>query len=277
MANSFDKTAETAWQKLRAPAWKTPFRYVRGLRHALARGVTCRRHDHPALELVYHRRGGGVTRLQNDREIPFTEGSCVLYAPRIAHDQISDGPGEDWCLQVDVPRRLLRGEAGCLLVPIIPDWAAREIGQLTRPLGAADAAGRLILDYRASAVLLAVLQQRDPPEPEPPATERHVRRAEALVRRRFAEIETVAEIAREIGLSSDRLRHLYKEQRGRGLLAFLQETRLEHARSLLAHTGLPLKEIARLCGYRDEYYFSRVFRRAVGRPPGEYRRSAGSV
>ncbi|MGE9293374.1 MAG: helix-turn-helix transcriptional regulator, partial [Puniceicoccales bacterium] len=58
------------------------------------------------------------------------------------------------------------------------------------------------------------------------------------------------------------------------LITFLTRVRLERAKSLLTHSRLTLKEVASLCGFRDEYYFSNVFRKHIGQPPGNYRDSS---
>lgn len=50
-------------------------------------------------------------------------------------------------------------------------------------------------------------------------------------------------------------------------------SRLEKIQSLLKSTELPLKEIAAAFNYADIYTFSRQFKRYVGQPPGEFRRS----
>ncbi|ENY74074.1 AraC family transcriptional regulator [Pseudomonas putida TRO1] len=34
----------------------------------------------------------------------------------------------------------------------------------------------------------------------------------------------------------------------------------------------PVDEVARLCGFADEAYFSRRFRQIHGQPPGQFRR-----
>jgi transcriptional regulator GlxA family with amidase domain len=50
--------------------------------------------------------------------------------------------------------------------------------------------------------------------------------------------------------------------------------RLSRAKVMLAHSKLPLKAVASACGFADEYYFSSVFRRIEGLPPGGYRERA---
>ena len=54
---------------------------------------------------------------------------------------------------------------------------------------------------------------------------------------------------------------------------FLVQQRMRHAIELLYSRGLTIKEIGYRCGYRDENYFCRAFRKAMGTSPGEYRKS----
>ncbi len=46
---------------------------------------------------------------------------------------------------------------------------------------------------------------------------------------------------------------------------------LNHAKWELLHTLRPVKEIAREVGYDDELYFSRLFKKATGQAPTEFR------
>ena len=55
---------------------------------------------------------------------------------------------------------------------------------------------------------------------------------------------------------------------------FLTARRLARARSLLAHTGRPVGEIAAAVGFESLGTFSWLFRRRVGLAPSEFRRRA---
>lgn len=48
--------------------------------------------------------------------------------------------------------------------------------------------------------------------------------------------------------------------------------RIEKARTLLTETNLPIKQIAYDCGYPDELYFSRIFKKNMNCSPKEYRK-----
>ncbi len=109
------------------------------------------------------------------------------------------------------------------------------------------------------------------PAVAPSRPEQYVRAAEQFIRENFATIRSLRVVADAAGVGYDHLRHLFKERRGRSLVRYLNEVRMERAKTLLVHSRLPLKQIATMCGFRDEYYFSAVFRRHVQMPPGRYR------
>ncbi len=86
------------------------------------------------------------------------------------------------------------------------------------------------------------------------------------------EAATLGALARELGVTSSRASHLVKAAFGIPFQELLMRERLERARNLLFSTALPLKEIALVSGLGNEFYFSRVFRRFYGMPPGKARR-----
>lgn len=55
--------------------------------------------------------------------------------------------------------------------------------------------------------------------------------------------------------------------------AYIRNRIIVEAKRQLAYTSLPAKEIAFSLGYEDYAYFSRVFRKNVGKSPAEYRKN----
>lgn len=93
-----------------------------------------------------------------------------------------------------------------------------------------------------------------------------------ILNRRLGQPVTVAELARSIGCHPTYLSNAFSRKFGLGPKAYLMEKRIEKAQQLLWHSLLSLKEIGRLCGFGDTYYFHRCFKGATGLTPGEYRR-----
>lgn len=259
------------WRALQAQLSKgVVLKHVAGLRHAVTPERYCPFHAHRWLEIVYHPTGRGVTATEDGGAADFEEGDVVLYAPRLRHDQRVVAAGVDCCVQMETPKGL--NLCGCLQVGRIEDGVLRgEIEYLSRRMAGESTTQAALLNLRATAVLLQLLELAFARRAKTTRGELQVRAAERYVQEHYARIGSVGEVAVAVGLGADYLRHLFRRLRGRSLVGYLGEVRLARAKVLLAHSNLPLKEVAPLCGYRDEYYFSVVFRRAEGVPPGQYR------
>ncbi len=83
---------------------------------------------------------------------------------------------------------------------------------------------------------------------------------------------TVEKIADGLHLSTTWLNLLYRERYGLSLKQDIIRARIEYAKQLICYTDSPLRDIAMLSGFQNEYYFSRVFKKTTGRTPGEYRK-----
>lgn len=66
---------------------------------------------------------------------------------------------------------------------------------------------------------------------------------------------------------------LFKQCFHMNFMAYLVDYRMKLAREMIEHTSKTLKEISRDVGYQDPNYFTKVFKRAVGMKPSEYRLS----
>ncbi len=85
---------------------------------------------------------------------------------------------------------------------------------------------------------------------------------------------SLRELADFLHLSETHCCHQVKYHFGVPFQRLLVEERMRRARNLLANTDKPLKMIALDTGLRNEFYFSRIFRRENGMPPGRYREEA---
>lgn len=77
-------------------------------------------------------------------------------------------------------------------------------------------------------------------------------------------------IEEEFHLSRTALFKMMKELTGMSLVEYVTALRIEYSTRLLREDK-PIGEIAALCGYGDQYYFSRVFKKKMGISPREYR------
>lgn len=63
----------------------------------------------------------------------------------------------------------------------------------------------------------------------------------------------------------------FKNRTGRSPKQYITDIRLSNAKILLNSTDKTIGEIAEMCGYENQLYFSRVFKKYVGISPREYR------
>ena len=99
-----------------------------------------------------------------------------------------------------------------------------------------------------------------------------VEEVKAILRQNFRESLSVTDLANRVGLSPNYLSSLFAAQEGQTLTDYVRQLRVEEARKLLANPRLLVKEIAFRLGFSDPHHFSRVFRRATGMRPIEFRR-----
>ena len=263
-----------SWMKLAQRHARKPLTYIHGWRTMTTAGVCCIVHSHREIEVVYHAEGHGVTRTEHVPSLPFREGSIVIYPPNEKHDQVMDKPGEDLCFLIDIPA----GKNSLPREPLyVPRVANNPVIEDIRTLSSGPHRSRGLeqsaFDFRATSALLSLIHMASLASDHEQAgtMEKHVLRAEQYVREHAPSIRSVAEIAEAVGIGPDHLRHGFKALRGKSLVQFLTEVRVDLAKRFLLHSDLPLKQVAARCGFKDEYYFSAVFRRIAHTPPGGYR------
>jgi AraC-like DNA-binding protein len=83
---------------------------------------------------------------------------------------------------------------------------------------------------------------------------------------------TIAELAKEVGLSRSALVERFTRYLAEPPMAYLIRWRLQLAARALAATSRGVAEIASDVGYESEAAFNRAFKRAFGLPPARYRR-----
>jgi AraC family transcriptional regulator len=82
----------------------------------------------------------------------------------------------------------------------------------------------------------------------------------------------LAQVARECKLSVSHFVRAFKQTIGQPPYRWLLQQRIDAAKELLLHSGLPMVEIALKCGFADQACFIRAFRKVLNATPGEWRR-----
>lgn len=82
---------------------------------------------------------------------------------------------------------------------------------------------------------------------------------------------SLARLARICNVSESHLSSAFRKATGTTVTEYINQTRVHQALLLLNSTSLPIGEIASRCGFYDANYFSRIFRKAQGMSPRQYR------
>lgn len=88
----------------------------------------------------------------------------------------------------------------------------------------------------------------------------------------LAEDVSLSVLADEFHLSAQYISQLFKSEIGVNFLTYLTGIRMEHAKKLLLSTPLSIAEVAEQSGYGDYRVFTKVFKKAAGVTPSQYRR-----
>lgn len=99
-----------------------------------------------------------------------------------------------------------------------------------------------------------------------------VRHAETWLASHFREPHAVAAVVAVSGIPDRTLKRRFKAATGSTLIDHVQNLRIEEAKRLLEADAIASEAIAAEVGYENAAFFRRLFKRATGLTPGEYRR-----
>ena len=82
---------------------------------------------------------------------------------------------------------------------------------------------------------------------------------------------SLSTLAEKQSISSGYLATVFKSETGKTVSEYIRERRISYALHLLNTTNLQIQTIAMHCGIMDVQYFSKIFKKQVGKTPKEYR------
>ena len=125
---------------------------------------------------------------------------------------------------------------------------------------------RLSIAYKIVQLLLDVAQPK-------PKMDSHVQKAVSYIRTYYSQPLTVAKLAAVADMSESNFFRAFKKQTGVSPVTYLNDYRLVKASVLLEVTRMRVGEIALQVGFKEQYYFSRLFLRRFGVSPLKYRKN----
>ena len=85
------------------------------------------------------------------------------------------------------------------------------------------------------------------------------------------------DVCSEFFISIRTLYNIFMSNYGLTFSEYLTKFRIEKAKELLITTNLSFFEISNKIGFKDQYYFNKVFKKLIGIPPSKFRSDGGGV
>jgi AraC-like DNA-binding protein/ligand-binding sensor protein len=102
-----------------------------------------------------------------------------------------------------------------------------------------------------------------------------IQRAMHYVRENFHDKISLDDAASYVNLSPSYLSKLFKKELDLNFNTYLNQVRVEKSKNFLLNTEISLIDIAGMCGFEDQSYFSKVFKKFSGSSPGKFRENRG--
>ena len=151
------------------------------------------------------------------------------------------------------------GAKDYLLKPVEPERLQEALGKIIRRWEAKGGEGRDCQESkgegRESEEIISVMQQ-----------------IVMEIQESYQEEITLQGLAKKYHISESRLSVKLKEMQGMSFTKYLTSKRIQKAKELLADERLSVEQVAEMVGYKDYYYFTKVFKKSTGISPSKYRK-----
>ena len=102
----------------------------------------------------------------------------------------------------------------------------------------------------------------------------YVEQAKTIINTEYNRDVSLIGVADCLGITPEYLSKLFKEKERIGFVDYLTKCRMQKAKELIVNLNYNISKIAQMVGFQNTEYFSRVFKKHFGIPPGKYRHQA---
>ncbi len=231
-------------------------------------------HSHDFWELVYCTDGAGSFQFENGTIMQYRKGDTVAIPPREVHCNTSQEGFTNLHMRISDPSFPYKT---AFRVSDDPDHHLRTAFQQAKFYYLSDIKrSELVLSALGELIASYMVVYRSNSEFSDP-----VEQIRTAILRSYAQPDFALDgFIQTLPFHYDYLRKLFKKEVGVTPLEYMTRLRMKKASAMLTALGgtdYSVAEIARLCGYDDALYFSRVFKKAYGVSPSAYanRQSSG--
>lgn len=232
-------------------------------------------------QFFYNTYGSGRLEM-NGKTYELPEGSAFFIPAGVPHSYYPDG--DIWDVRWMVPGgsalpelyRKFHLEEGCVFLLQDESSLERILNQMRMALighprhGTVLAAGLVypfIIEFAYRAGLRTTTESADMPY------ERQILALKEYIGNHFMYPITLDDLCRVVPVTHQHMCRIFKETLGVRPTEYINQVRVEMARSLLVYSEFSIKEVGEKCGFQNTNYFCKVFKKYEHITPLEYRNS----
>lgn len=223
---------------------------------------------------LYHPLQGALRVMDCNETTRIEPGRCYLFPAGVPFRMLSAGAfSHDW---LHFKSELLARQAGfrrILSVPVTPDTPELWMRFLARAREAEQFENLFSAHQLLRQLLLPFLQLPEIRNGGFSAKEEAFHTVLEHIGTHYMEPIQMSDLAKLAKMEKNRFSATFRKRFGVAPKEYLTNTRIARAKELLLNTGWTVKEIAMQCGFHDDLFFYRIFRRHTGMSPMQYRRT----
>ncbi|MBQ4585393.1 MAG: helix-turn-helix transcriptional regulator [Clostridia bacterium] len=222
--------------------------------------------------LIYVTDGIFSTKI-NDEVYNLKKGSVVIFPPKFKYHYWGEPPSKYLCAHFTGSHvEKILTDLGFSLDPLVLEGEfSPKIKALFDKMIEADITKAPFLQYSLAClleeILLTIATNR-----EKNKGYRTFKSSIKYIHTNYTEKIHIPSLAKMEGLSNSRFITLFTKEMGKTPSDYILSLRLSRACELLTSTNMEISEIGPASGYKDPYFFSKIFKKYMGVPPGEYRK-----
>lgn len=246
-------------------------------------------HWHEFYEMSFIVSGSGIHQL-NGGSYPLAPGSLFLLTPADFHALIPDDDGVFEIFNVIFTDEVLTEEIRHLLFrhknAIMHafegesfDAISRDYQRLWNEANEQGAGCGVVMEMTLKRMLVDVARKSHPENGSPEkrtekSLQRAIRKSLIYIHHHFREQLTLEDAAKQAQLSATYFSECFRKSTGSTFQHYLQDLRLQFAKSLIQVSDLPITEICLVSGFNTLSHFERVFKHKFQQSPRDFRHRA---
>ena len=232
-------------------------------------------------QIVYVSEGRGTLETE-ETTLPVEAGDAILLVPNMWHRYKPDettGWHEQWVgFAGDNVQRVFREGFFSLKEPVIPvrneQTMLESFQHIFRGAKQATPGLQQIMAARTGVLLSLIFSSNQPLPAKNRSESDMVEEARSLMWSPNTRELPLEDIAERLNVSYSTFRRTFREHAGVSPHQYRLHVKVSAAREMLRNTDRLVKEIGCHCGFDDEQYFCRIFKRLTGSTPSEFRQHA---